>query len=189
VDRELARAGHTVFERACSFCHGTYDETPQGWRLASYPNQLVAQAHMGTDATRWQMVSDAVQKRFEKTVLTKVIDIQRGGGYVASPLTGLWATAPYLHNGSPTLWHLMHPEERPARFQVGGHRLDWERMGIDGEVDASGVYTYPADYTPWSLPEVDASAAPGRSNGGHERPFQGLSEEEKRQLLEFLKLV
>jgi mono/diheme cytochrome c family protein len=190
VDRELARTGHGVFERACSSCHGTYEETERGWRLASFPNQLVEQAYMGTDATRWQMVSDYLQERFRKTALAKIIDLRRGGGYVALPLTGLWATAPYLHNGSvPTLWHLMHPEERPARFQVGGHRLDWTRMGIDGEGDASGVYAYPAGYAPWSLPEVYDTTSPGRGNGGHVRPFQGVSEEEKRQLLEFLKLV
>ena len=31
-------------------------------------------------------------------------------GYRARPLTGIWATAPYLHNGSvPTLWDLLLP--------------------------------------------------------------------------------
>ena len=53
---------------------------------------------------------------------------------------GLWMSAPYLHNGSvPTLWHLMHPAERPARFQVGGHRLNYQRVGIDGAVNRSGT--------------------------------------------------
>jgi hypothetical protein len=57
------------------------------------------------------------------------------GGYVAPILNGVWATAPYLHNGSvPTLWHLMHPESRPCRFEVGGHKLDSTKVGIAGKV-------------------------------------------------------
>lgn len=190
IDPALARAGQAIFERDCAFCHGTYAETPRGWELASFPNRLVEQEHMNTDPTRWQMVSDSLQKRLMKTELRRILDTHRGGGYVAPPLTGLWATAPYLHNGSvPTLWHLMHPEQRPARFQVGGHKLDWERMGIAGDVDENGVYVYPVGYAPWSLPEVYDTTAPGRGNHGHDRPFQTLSEDEKRQLLEFLKLL
>lgn len=36
-------------------------------------------------------------------------------GYLAPPLHGVWATAPYLHNGSvPDIWALLKPDERPA---------------------------------------------------------------------------
>ena len=39
-------------------------------------------------------------------------------GYQAPPLDGIWATAPYLHNGSvPTLYHLLKSSDRPARFR------------------------------------------------------------------------
>ena len=46
-------------------------------------------------------------------------------GYVARPLEGIWATAPYLHNGSvPTLDDLLKPEaERPVCFPSGTPRV------------------------------------------------------------------
>ncbi|NCT12302.1 MAG: hypothetical protein GW767_06070, partial [Rhodobacterales bacterium] len=87
-----------------------------------------------------------------------------------------------LHNGSvPTLWHLMRPAARPARFMVGGHRLDLARVGID--------LAPPTDYQPWSIPaEVDTTAF-GLSNSGHEVGFAGLGEAEKDALLDYLKLL
>jgi hypothetical protein len=88
----------------------------------------------------------------------------------------------------PTLWHLMHPEARPARFQVGGHALDFTRVGIAGS-ERDGTYAYPAGYTPWTLPDLYDTALPGHANTGHTRPFQNMSEEEKAALLEFLKLL
>ena len=37
----------------------------------------------------------------------------RPGGYLAPPLYGVWATAPYFHNGSvPNLWEVLKPIER-----------------------------------------------------------------------------
>ena len=44
----------------------------------------------------------------------------KSDGYAATPLTGVWANYPYLHNGSvPTLSHLLGPvSERPAIFHV-----------------------------------------------------------------------
>ncbi|RKH14567.1 hypothetical protein D7V97_02770 [Corallococcus sp. CA053C] len=36
-------------------------------------------------------------------------------GYIAPPLYGAWASAPYFHNGSvPTLWDVLKPSDRPA---------------------------------------------------------------------------
>src|SRR5262249_10387135 len=53
--------------------------------------------------------------------------------YKARPLDGIWATAPYLHNGSvPTLWHLLSPyDERNDRkvFLLGNREFDTIRVG------------------------------------------------------------
>lgn len=39
-------------------------------------------------------------------------------GYLAPPLHGIWATAPYLHNASvPDVWSLLKPDERPAMWR------------------------------------------------------------------------
>jgi hypothetical protein len=116
------------------------------------------------------------------------VDAARTGGYVPPILTGVWSTAPYLHNGSvPTLWHMMHPAERPARFEVGGHRLDFDRMGIALAPDSGGVWRYPAAYRARSISVIYDTSLPGRSNRGHEFPFSSMSEDEKRAVLEYLK--
>ena len=49
-----------------------------------------------------------------------------------APLDGIWATAPYLHNGSvPTLYHMLFPEERPNVWRVKDYSAyDHERGGL-----------------------------------------------------------
>ncbi len=188
VDEERARAGRVLFEARCASCHGTYDEGSRPRRLVSFPNTLVPQERMGTDPVRWQAIDPALLARLRGTAYAGHVHARRTGGYVAPVLSGLWATAPYLHNGSvPTLRHLMTPGARPVRFQVGGHALDYGSVGIAGVPDAEGTYRYPPGYVPWSLPEVYDTRRPGMGNGGHEEPFAGLSEAEKLALIEYLK--
>src|SRR3954466_7506420 len=99
--------------------------------------------------------------------------------YVAPPLAGVWATAPYLHNGSvPTLWHLMHPAERPTAFDVGGHALDLVKVGIAG-MEHEGLWITPPDYTPWAKPVRIDTAVAGLHATGHEAPFDTMSEPDK----------
>ena len=185
IDAALAARGAEIFTAHCQSCHGKYEETGGRMRITSFPN---ARSPMGTDRARLDAVTDEWLAKLSATALGEVVDAKRSEEYVAPPLTGLWATAPYFHNGSvPTLWHLMHPAERPARFEVGGHRLDYARGGIAGEVDAAGVYRYPAGYQPWTAPFLFDTSQLGRGNRGHEESFAGLDEEQKRLLLEFLK--
>jgi len=190
IDAALASAGAAIYQKNCSGCHGTYRETPAGLRLASFPNRVIASDVIGTDPARADAVDAAATTMFARSAMGAYLDAKATGGYVPVPLTSLWATAPYLHNGSvPTLYHLMHPQARPARFRVGGHRLDFEKVGIDGRLDGDGIYQYPPGYMPWMLPETYDTRTPGRGNGGHEAPFDRLDEGEKRALLEFLKRV
>jgi hypothetical protein len=51
--------------------------------------------------------------------------------YKARPLDGVWATPPYLHNGSVlTLWELLSPmAERRTRFSLGGRQFDPRWVG------------------------------------------------------------
>ena len=53
--------------------------------------------------------------------------------YKARPLDGIWATAPFLHNGSvPSLWELLQPPERRVKtFYVGSRELDPVHVGFD----------------------------------------------------------
>ena len=75
--------------------------------------------------------------------------------YKARPLNGIWAVAPYLHNGSvPTLYELLSPQgERPNSFWLGTKEFDPVKVGYDGS-KIEGGYRY--DVT-----------TPGNSNQGH----------------------
>jgi hypothetical protein len=97
--------------------------------------------------------------------------------YEARPLNGIWATAPYLHNGSvPTLDALCRKRaDRPATFTVGVRSFDTAKVGL-GEPASSA-----------SLPKFDTSS-PGNSNAGHEFGTS-LSEEERKWLIEYLKTL
>ena len=111
-------------------------------------------------------------------------------GYSAPSLSGVWLSAPYFHNGSvPTLWALMNPDERPVSFPLGGHKLDFDKVGIALEVAENGEALYPTGYEPWSVPVIFDTRLPGLSNNGHEQPFDELSKDEKRALLEYLKTL
>jgi hypothetical protein len=190
VDRERAAAGRLLFGERCSGCHGRYDDSLERPALLAYPNVLIPQETMGTDPARWQTVDPTLVAALDRSAYGRHVSTRASHGYVPPLLSGLWATAPYLHNGSvPTLWQLMNPELRPERFEVGGHRLDYVAMGIAGRLAADGVYRYPEGYVPMSTPEVYDTRKPGLSNRGHEGPFRGLDESQKRALLEYLKLL
>ncbi|MFP7572027.1 di-heme-cytochrome C peroxidase [Marivita sp. S2033] len=99
-------------------------------------------------------------------------------GYKARPLDGIWATAPYLHNGSvPNLYELLLPaSERSTSFTVGNHEYDPVNVGY---VTTGGGFT---------LETRDGTGViEGNSNAGHEYGAQGFTEEQRRALVEFMK--
>jgi processive rubber oxygenase RoxA-like protein len=102
------------------------------------------------------------------------------GGRVspAKPLAGIWATAPYLNNGSvANMWDLLTPPgARPARFTLGSREYDVQRLGYRSTADPKS----PAP--PW---EFDATLT-GNSNAGHVYGTT-LSDDDKWALIEFLK--
>lgn len=189
VDREGSERGYALFMNKCASCHGDYRMDGDKPVLTSYPNRLVPQERMGTDPERWKAITPELVRRVNELPTRTFLQAGANSGYVAPLLTSLWITAPYLHNGSvPTLWHFMNPSTRPPRFQVGGHHLDYTRMGILLE-DGGDVARYPARVVPASVPETYDTTQPGRSNRGHETPFANMTEREKLDLLEFLKTL
>lgn len=102
------------------------------------------------------------------------------GAYEARVLQGIWATAPYLHNGSvPTLAELLKPAaERISQFKIGP-LYDMTNIGIA------------ADQTQFTQTYVTTDCAAlnsGNSRCGHEFGTK-LSEPEKKALLEYLKTL
>ena len=80
-------------------------------------------------------------------------------GYKPRPLKGVWATPPFLHNGSvPTVYALLSPrEERPATFYVGTHEYNPRDLGYVTERPGATAGGFVLD-----------TRLPGNRNTGHE---------------------
>ena len=96
--------------------------------------------------------------------------------YKARPLNGIWATAPYLHNGSvPNLYQLLLPSsDRDDVFYVGNREFDPVNVGQKTSKQ-EGLF------------EFDTHLY-GNSNSGHEYA-SSLSDKERFELIEFLKTL
>jgi mono/diheme cytochrome c family protein len=114
--------------------------------------------------------------------------VQAPKGYKARPLNGIWATAPFLHNGSvPTLHDLFKPaQERPSKFCVGSLEFDPVKVGYQTAC-ATGT------------DEFDTSL-PGNLNIGHSFEGDGsktgagilgpaFTEGDRQALIEYLKTL
>lgn len=180
---ELAARGKHAFERECSRCHGTYG--PDG----KYREQMVAIEEVATDDARLRGMP-AEHRRFMRDswlgYYGKYEVVEDPPGYVAPPLDGVWASAPYFHNGSvPTLWHVLHPEARPKIWRRTEDGYDQERVGLEvTQFDA-----LPAEATDAiSKRRYFDTNLRGKNAAGHTFPNQ-LSDEEKLAVLEYLKTL
>lgn len=182
IDAKLAARGAKVFNQNCAECHGTYGKDGE------YPERLVPIDEVGTDRVRLDALSPEQRDLYGKSWFAeygKKRNVNDPGGYVAPPLDGIWASAPYFHNGAvPTLWHLLHPDERPKIWKRTPEGYDRERVGLEIETfDA-----LPADLADWEKREYFDTSRFGKSAAGHDFPAK-LSEDERRAVLEYLKTL
>ncbi|MGE8063946.1 di-heme-cytochrome C peroxidase [Pseudomonas sp. NPDC089569] len=98
--------------------------------------------------------------------------------YKARPLNGIWATAPFLHNGSvPTLYDLLlPPHERPKTFFTGTHEYNPERAGFRTEQRPDNTFQFDTTLN-------------GNSNEGHDYGAGSLTSPERKLLLDYLKTL
>jgi mono/diheme cytochrome c family protein len=184
VDAPLAAAGEHVFRRNCASCHGTYGENGR------YPEKLVPIDIVQTDRVRLDALTPEHRRRYGKSWFAsynKPPVVENPEGYVAPPLDGVWASAPYFHNGSvPTLWHVLNSHERPHI---------WRRASDDGyDRQNVGLAIETFDRRPAEI-ESNAerrryfdTAKKGKSAAGHTFP-DNLSQQEKQAVLEYLKAL
>jgi mono/diheme cytochrome c family protein len=189
IDHTLAAAGEAVFVGHCAECHGTYgaEET--------YPERLVPIADVETDRVRLDSLSAADRRALNDSWFGQhgtaadadgLRDREEPRGYVAPPLDGIWATAPYFHNGSvPTLWHVLHPQQRPVVWRRTPTGYDTGRVGLEVEelADLPAGKLRPADRRRYF-----DTRRPGKSAAGHDFP-DSLDEDQKRAVLEYLKTL
>ena len=107
--------------------------------------------------------------------------VRQGARYKSRPLNGIWATAPYLHNGSvPNLDALLQPAaKRPVSFSIGVKTFDPVRVGYLTDVPGFPRFT---------VNDPDGAPIPGNSNAGHDFGT-GLSDLDRGWLLEYLKTL
>ena len=183
IDQALAKKGEMLFNKACSECHGTYGAN------ASFPNKVIDIKKIGTDSRRLESIyrrdreatnAGWLQYFGEHPVLLE------SKGYLAQPLNGIWASAPYFHNGSvPTLHHVFNVDERPKVWKRSYTGYDPERVGL--EVDEFNA-----------VPETDSTrehrmyydtSVPGSSNQGHTFPDDELDADGNIAVMEYLKTL
>lgn len=130
--------------------------------------------------------------------------------YKARPLNGIWATAPYLHNGSvPSLYELLLPSplrvkiprgeqmevpgdgQRASSFAVGNREFDPARVGFNvapaelmTRADGSVVNTFT-----FNVYDDTGAPIPGNYNSGHEYGVDELTDDERWELVEYLKTL
>ncbi len=126
-----------------------------------------------------QEINQALQGAFNATDFCK----PQTPRYESRVMHGIWAVAPYLHNGSvPTLDALLHPcKDRPVTFAVG-RAYDFKKVGL---AEAQPGSTY-------SRTTTDATDRnSGNSRCGHEGAGFGteLNENDRLALIEFLKVL
>jgi hypothetical protein len=112
------------------------------------------------------------------------IETRSERGYKSRPLHGIWATAPYLHNGSvPNLWEMLVPEERRSPvFWVGTRRFDPVRVGFE-PTDSVGHFRFDT-----SIPGNHNTGHQFRDDGGAGVIGRALTDEERWDVIEFLKV-
>ncbi|MFW5642306.1 MAG: 30S ribosomal protein S2, partial [Roseicyclus sp.] len=108
-------------------------------------------------------------------------------GYIAPPLDGVWATAPYLHNGSvPSMAALLAPGTRPRHWRhVLPREYDAEAMGWRFEALEKGQE---AEAEARARVQIYDTTRHGYGNGGHSYGSD-LSEAERAALIEYLKTL
>ncbi len=190
IDRALAEKGRQLFyskEMRCSRCHGEYD----GRGNVRWPG---VHTDVETDRGRRDVVSEGFIEAFDASPLAAEGTLETSEGYAATPLTGVWANYPYLHNGSvPTLHDLLGPvSERPAIFSVMAARnFDRDRVGQVLYPDADSarlgepqlLHRFGADRNWFN------TARDGCGNGGHDMWSRIRTDENRRALIEYLKTL
>jgi len=200
IDAKLAGQGRQVFTASCSRCHGNYggqlaeSDSGRDQPASHYPNSLVPIDEIGTDATLIELAQNQGQAYldwFQRSYYGELTNLSPAPGYVAPPLDGIWATAPYLHNGSvPSLRTLL---DSTTRAQIWRHQA----------TDASDPETYDTVNLGWRYDRISAEAysssaqtdarvfdtrEPGHANSGH-LFGDSLSDADRTAVIEYLKTL
>jgi hypothetical protein len=180
IDASAATRGAAVYAQQCTACHAD-NRFRDGITTGTGVGRVAPISEVGTDRHRldsYTSIFAANQYLLFPQSSFRFTHFRKTNGYANQPLDGIWARAPYLHNGSvPTLRDLLDaPAERPRVFYRGYDVFDQTRVGFVSDVPEEGGRLFS---------RYDVSV-PGNGNGGH---LYGttLSDDDKRAVVEYLK--
>ncbi len=187
IDETLAEKGAGVYAARCAGCH-------------DFGSPLIGQAipleDIGTDPHRLWSYTDTLRRAqidYTSGYSWAFRTFRVTDGYATQPLDGIWARAPYLHNGAvPSIWDLLSPDaERPVAFEVGVDIYDQQRMGFQAArltPAGDGFMTEGGDAYAGAHQLLDTRLK-GNAATGHTGPRYGtdLGQPDKRGLIEYLK--
>ena len=185
IDAAKAAKGEKLFVDNCARCHGTYGKE------ATYPNKIVPLDKIGTDRNRHDGIPPGVGELYNKSWFALEKDggykTTESKGYQAPPLDGIWATAPYFHNGcAPTLYDVLNSKTRPKLF-TRSYRTDaedYDNVKVGWKVKT--LDRIPEGLSPFERRKIYDTTQPGRSNAGHTFG-DDFTEEERAAVVEYLK--
>jgi mono/diheme cytochrome c family protein len=188
IDRPLAARGETLFNKTCARCHGIYGDK---W---TYPSKIVPIDDIGTDRTRFEGFTPRSGDYYNKSWFAEEAGhgyrAKATAGYQAPPLDGIWATAPYLHNGSvPTVHDMLNSKARPKiftrSFRTDADAYDPVKLGWKVQVlEQAPDPKLPA----YERRKVYDTTQPGRGNSGHTFGDH-FNDAERRAVIEYLKTL
>jgi cytochrome c peroxidase len=180
------------FERQVMLADGTIRTFPSAALELITQIKQKAYQELNLDAqtiAQWEQRQIRSGPRWDPTFRAPLLDADKWDDtrgrkvYRSKTLVGIWATAPFLHNGSvPTLYDLLKPAaERPVTFPTGQREYDLVKLGI--ETDRS-KYALPPGLTGFLMD----TRLRGNWNTGHEWSFYpSLTDDMRYALIEFLK--
>lgn len=172
IDGTMAKRGEVHYKAQCASCH----DGPES------DKRLYALEEVGTQPQRAKGFDQTQADYFDKFLAEVEVvgyqppsepGIRSTQKYWAASLPGVWARAPYLHNGSVrTMAELLTPPaDRAKSYRRGSRKYDTSKMGYTDE----GGYVFDTSVTP-------------NSNAGHDYGTK-LSTSEKQELIEYLKTL
>lgn len=180
VDQQSALQGKALFLTKCSKCHGTYGES------GVYPNRVVALDVVKTDPlyAQYFVKQSGLPNWYNSSWFAHSYPasaLRPTMGYQAPPLDGIWATAPYLHNGSiPTLKALLNSKIRPLYWTYSA-AYTYQAVGIGN----TETLKQPVSKR---NPTVYNTTVPGYGKDGHYFSDE-CSDSQRADLLEYLKTL
>lgn len=180
IDQTLADQGREVFEETCARCHGTYGEG------GVYPNLTVGLEEVRTDPLMADTGVHAIDhyEWFSSSFYGANSYQLPVHGYYAPPLDAVWATAPYLHNGSvPDIATLLNSPARPTYWTRTGD-FDAQTVGVPYAETHSKADENDHDVAT----QIYDTTMPGYANTGHTFG-DALTETNRAAIIEYLKTL